>query len=135
MFPRAVSLLLNVAHGIDHMFLLIFATAVATIAAELASLGLLCAALAVFLARLSQVNGAKLLFYNSDSLTMPLFARALRAPEGLGWTSGPFLGIFPELPTFLLADLFTSTPKSALVVCGFLNIVGLYLALRLLAGA
>jgi MFS family permease len=33
-FPRAVSLLLNVAHGIDHMFLLIFATAVATIAAE-----------------------------------------------------------------------------------------------------
>jgi MFS family permease len=33
-FPRAVSLLLNVAHGIDHMFLLIFATAVATIALE-----------------------------------------------------------------------------------------------------
>jgi MFS family permease len=33
-FPRIVSLLLNVAHGIDHMFLLIFATAVATIAAE-----------------------------------------------------------------------------------------------------
>ena len=31
---RPVSLLLNVAHGIDHMFLLIFATAVATIAAE-----------------------------------------------------------------------------------------------------
>ncbi len=33
-FPRAVNVLLNVAHGIDHMFLLIFATAVATIAAE-----------------------------------------------------------------------------------------------------
>ncbi|MDB5902681.1 MAG: Major Facilitator Superfamily protein [Betaproteobacteria bacterium] len=33
-FPRAVTLLLNVAHGIDHMFLLIFATAVASIAAE-----------------------------------------------------------------------------------------------------
>jgi len=32
--PAAVKLLLNVAHGIDHMFLLIFATAVATIAAE-----------------------------------------------------------------------------------------------------
>ena len=32
--PRAVSLLLNVAHGIDHMFLLIFATAVAVIAVE-----------------------------------------------------------------------------------------------------
>jgi MFS family permease len=31
---RAVKLLLNVAHGIDHMFLLIFATAVASIAAE-----------------------------------------------------------------------------------------------------
>ena len=26
-FPRAVNVLLNVAHGIDHMFLLIFATA------------------------------------------------------------------------------------------------------------
>lgn len=87
----------------------------------------------VFLARLSYVNGAKLLFYNSDSLTMPLFARALSTPEGLGWTSGPFLGIFPELPTFLLADLLTSTPKSALVVCGFLNIFGLYLGMRLLA--
>ena len=33
-FPRIVSLLLNVAHGIDHMFLLIFATAVASVAAE-----------------------------------------------------------------------------------------------------
>jgi MFS family permease len=33
-FPRVVSLLLNIAHGIDHMFLLIFATAVATIAIE-----------------------------------------------------------------------------------------------------
>ena len=33
-FPRSVSLLLNVAHGIDHMFLLIFATAVASIAAD-----------------------------------------------------------------------------------------------------
>ena len=33
-FPRAVTLLLNIAHGLDHMFLLIFATAVATIAVE-----------------------------------------------------------------------------------------------------
>ncbi len=33
-FPRAVSLLLNIGHGIDHMFLLIFATAIATIAVE-----------------------------------------------------------------------------------------------------
>src|SRR5215218_3114066 len=31
---RLVSLLLNIAHGIDHMFLLIFATAVASIAVE-----------------------------------------------------------------------------------------------------
>ena len=31
---RAVSLLLNIGHGIDHMFLLIFATAVASIATE-----------------------------------------------------------------------------------------------------
>ena len=33
-FPRVVNLLLNVAHGIDHMFLLIFATAVIAIAHE-----------------------------------------------------------------------------------------------------
>ncbi len=33
-FPRAVRLLLNVGHAIDHMFLLIFATAVASIAVE-----------------------------------------------------------------------------------------------------
>ncbi len=33
-FPPIVSLLLNVGHGIDHMFLLIFATAVATVATE-----------------------------------------------------------------------------------------------------
>ena len=30
--PRATSVLLNIAHAFDHMFLLIFATAVATIA-------------------------------------------------------------------------------------------------------
>src|SRR5688572_12151879 len=33
-FPRAVSLLLNIGHAIDHMFLLIFATAVASVAME-----------------------------------------------------------------------------------------------------
>jgi MFS family permease len=33
-FPKVVSLLLNIGHGIDHMFLLIFATAVGTIALE-----------------------------------------------------------------------------------------------------
>ena len=33
-FSRIVNVLLNLAHGIDHMFLLIFATAVATIATE-----------------------------------------------------------------------------------------------------
>jgi len=33
-FPRTVSLLLNIGHGIDHMFLLIFATAVASVAAD-----------------------------------------------------------------------------------------------------
>src|SRR5215207_11212699 len=33
-FPRAVTLLLNAAHAIDHMFLLIFATAVSSIAVD-----------------------------------------------------------------------------------------------------
>ena len=33
-FPPVVSLMLNIGHGIDHMFLLIFATAVATIATD-----------------------------------------------------------------------------------------------------
>ena len=33
-WSRTVSLLLNIGHGIDHMFLLIFATAVATVAVE-----------------------------------------------------------------------------------------------------
>ena len=33
-WSRAVTLLLNIAHGIDHMFLLIFATAVASIALD-----------------------------------------------------------------------------------------------------
>jgi MFS family permease len=33
-FPRPVALLINIAHGVDHMFLLIFATAVGTIATE-----------------------------------------------------------------------------------------------------
>ena len=33
--PKIVSLLLNVGHGLDHLFLLIFATAVTSIAADL----------------------------------------------------------------------------------------------------
>ena len=33
-FPRVVSGLLNIGHAADHMFLLIFATAVASIAAD-----------------------------------------------------------------------------------------------------
>ena len=33
-FPRSIGLLLNIGHAVDHMFLLIFATAVVTIAAD-----------------------------------------------------------------------------------------------------
>src|SRR5262245_19135689 len=33
-FPRIVSLLLNIGHGIDHIFLLIFATAAASVAVD-----------------------------------------------------------------------------------------------------
>ncbi len=33
-FPRSIALLLNIGHAVDHMFLLIFATAVVTIAAD-----------------------------------------------------------------------------------------------------
>ena len=108
-------------------------TITAVVAQELLALGVIGAGIVLFLARLSKVGGADILFYDSDSLTMPLLTRALSAPEGMGWTSGPFLGLFPELPTYLLADLLTSTTKSALVVCGFLNIAFLYLAMRLLA--
>ncbi len=100
---------------------------------ELLSITTLGAGLVLFLARLSTLGGIHTLLYDSDSLTMPLFARALHAPEGMGWISGPFLGLFPELPTYLLADLLTPTTKSALVVCGFLNVLLLYLAMRLLA--
>ena len=70
---------------------------------ELLSITTLGAGLVLFLARLSTLGGIHTLLYDSDSLTMPLFARALHAPEGMGWISGPFLGLFPELPTYLLA--------------------------------
>jgi hypothetical protein len=100
---------------------------------ELGSLVLIGSGLLLFLARMGIQGGNHLLFYNADSLTMPLFSRGLHAIEGLRWSSGPFLGVFPELPTFLLAESVTTTLKSAIVVCGFLNSFFLYLAFRFLA--
>ena len=37
--PRLPSLLLNLAHALDHLFLLIFATAVSAIAADFGKIG------------------------------------------------------------------------------------------------
>ncbi|WP_141399271.1 hypothetical protein [Curtobacterium sp. 'Ferrero'] len=71
-----------------------------------------------------------LLWYDGDSVLLPLVRRSLDAGQPFEWAMSPALFFFPELPVYLLCSVVTATPQQALALNGVLVFLALYALLR-----
>ncbi len=71
-----------------------------------------------------------LLWYDGDSVLLPLVRRSLDAGQPFEWAMSPALFFFPELPVYLLCSVVTATPQQALALNGVLVLLAVYALLR-----
>ncbi|QCR42547.1 hypothetical protein C1N91_02290 [Curtobacterium sp. SGAir0471] len=71
-----------------------------------------------------------LLWYDGDSVLLPLVERSLRLGQPFEWAMSPALFFFPELPVYLLCSLVTATPQQALALNGVLVLLAVYALVR-----
>lgn len=71
-----------------------------------------------------------LLWYDGDSVLLPLVRRSLDAGQPFEWAMSPALFFFPELPVYLLCSVVTATPQQALALNGLLVMLAVYALLR-----
>ena len=71
--------------------------------------------------------------YNSDSLILPMIEKSIANGESMHWIFSSQNFLFPEGLFFFLSTLFTDSPQTALLTNGVLNIVALYVLLRVIA--
>ncbi|OIH95768.1 MULTISPECIES: hypothetical protein [unclassified Curtobacterium] len=70
------------------------------------------------------------LWYDGDSVLLPLVRRSLEAGQPFEWAMSPALFFFPELPVYLLCALVTATPQQALALNGVLVLLAVYALVR-----
>lgn len=75
----------------------------------------------------------RLLWYDGDSVLLPLVERSLRAGEAFDWAMSPTLFFFPEIPVYLFCGAVTATPQQALALNGVLVLVAVYALVRAIA--
>ncbi|WIE55140.1 hypothetical protein [Curtobacterium sp. MCBD17_003] len=93
-------------------------------------------ALALALAALRHVlatDRVRLLWYDGDSVLLPLVERSLRLGQSFEWAMSPTLFFFPEIPVYLACAALTSTPQQALALNGLLVVVAVYVLVRAVA--
>ncbi|WFR68108.1 hypothetical protein P9139_07265 [Curtobacterium flaccumfaciens] len=71
-----------------------------------------------------------LLWYDGDSVLLPLVERSLQLGQPFEWAMSPALFFFPELPVYLLCSLVTATPQQALALNGVLVLLAVYALVR-----
>jgi hypothetical protein len=74
-----------------------------------------------------------LLWYDGDSVLLPLVHRSLALGQPFEWAMSPALFFFPELPVYLLCAAVTATPQQALAVNGVLVLLAVYALVRAVA--
>ena len=74
-----------------------------------------------------------ILWYDGDSVLLPLVERSLRLGQPFEWAMSPALFFFPELPVYLFCAAVTATPQAALALNGVLVLCGLYVLVRAVA--
>ncbi|ROS78329.1 hypothetical protein EDF24_1104 [Curtobacterium sp. PhB130] len=93
--------------------------------------GLVALALAVIALRhVIATARVSLLWYDGDSVLLPMVVRSMQAGEPFEWAMSPALFFFPELPVYLLCSVVTGTPQQALALNGVLVLVAVYALLR-----
>ena len=98
-------------------------------------LGALAALLLTLLAVLHLLSTARswLLFFDGDSVILPLFERSLQAGQPFEWAMSTTVFLI-EIPVYLVLAFLTANPFDALTVNAILNFVALYGVIRLIAG-
>ena len=71
-----------------------------------------------------------LLWYDGDSVLLPLVRRSMELGQPFEWAMSPALFFFPELPVYLLCSLVTATPQQALALNGVLVLLAVYALVR-----
>ncbi|ROP74788.1 hypothetical protein [Curtobacterium sp. PhB115] len=71
-----------------------------------------------------------LLWYDGDSVLLPLVRRSLDLGQPFEWAMSPALFFFPELPVYLLCSVVTATPQQALALNGVLVLLAVYALVR-----
>ncbi|MFZ6991334.1 hypothetical protein ACO0E1_05540 [Curtobacterium sp. RRHDQ66] len=74
-----------------------------------------------------------LLWYDGDSVLLPMVVRSMQLGQPFEWAMSPALFFFPELPVYLLCSAVTATPQQALALNGVLVLVGVYALMRAVA--
>lgn len=98
-------------------------------------LGLLAAVLLTLLAVLHLLSTSRswLLFFDGDSVILPLVERSLHAGQPFEWAMSTTVFLI-EIPVYLVLAFLMSSPFEALTVNAVLNLVALYALIRLIAG-
>ncbi|MBA8989763.1 hypothetical protein FHW23_000995 [Curtobacterium pusillum] len=71
-----------------------------------------------------------LLWYDGDSVLLPLVERSVQLGQPFEWAMSPALFFFPELPVYLLCSVVTATPQQALALNGVLVLLAVYALVR-----
>ena len=71
-----------------------------------------------------------LLWYDGDSVLLPLVRRSMELGQPFEWAMSPALFFFPELPVYLLSAAVTATPQQALALNGVLVLLAVYALVR-----
>ena len=71
-----------------------------------------------------------LLWYDGDSVLLPLVERSMQLGQPFEWAMSPALFFFPELPVYLLCSVVTATPQQALALNGLLVLLAVYALVR-----
>jgi hypothetical protein len=71
-----------------------------------------------------------LLWYDADSVLLPLVARSIALGQPFEWAMSPALFFFPELPVYLATAAVTTTPQQALALNGVLVLLAVYALVR-----
>ncbi|MBT2502682.1 hypothetical protein [Curtobacterium sp. ISL-83] len=73
---------------------------------------------------------AALVWYDGDSVLLPLVLRSVQLGQPFEWAMSPALFFFPELPVYLLCAAVTATPQQALALNGLLVLLAVYAIVR-----
>jgi hypothetical protein len=98
-------------------------------------LGVLAALLLTLLAVLHLLSTQRswLLFFDGDSVILPLFERSLQAGQPFEWAMSTTVFLI-EIPVYLVLAFLTANPFDALTVNAVLNFAALYGLIRLITG-